>query len=220
MAVEWLWLLVIAPHGVAAVGFGAAYRSLHRARYPHARPAAGHAGARAGSQAPDYLEPVLGWRGWLVVKTRHGLRLRSAVQPFLWPPRHAFVAECHRPGPFARHSRSTHPVPEPRCGCGVYATRDPEPALSYAVASARRVGALAAVVGQVSLWGRVAEAEAGWQASHAYPRRLFLVWGPAGRDGDPARLTDELQETYGIPVERVVPPAPECELAGRLRRLV
>jgi hypothetical protein len=42
-------------------------------------------GGDAVSAAPDYIEPVVGWRTWLVVQEGEGFRLRSVVYDALWP---------------------------------------------------------------------------------------------------------------------------------------
>jgi hypothetical protein len=41
------------------------------------------------SAAPDYVEPIVGWRTWLVVCEGEGFRLRSVVYDALWLPRRA-----------------------------------------------------------------------------------------------------------------------------------
>jgi hypothetical protein len=42
--------------------------------------------------APDYIEPIVGWRTWLVVQEGERLRLRSVVYDVLWSPRRELVA--------------------------------------------------------------------------------------------------------------------------------
>jgi hypothetical protein len=63
------------------------------------------------------------------------------------------------------------------------------------------------VVGRVSLWGRVVEAEAGWRASHGYPAALFVPRATQSRRRARAtvpveRIARELRD-YGVPVELV-----------------
>jgi hypothetical protein len=100
--------------------------------------------------------------------------------------------------------RSEHAPPEGGCGCGIYATREPEEAAFYL--QERGWGdalSVQRVIGTVSLWGRVTECKRGWRASHAYPQTIYV---PATRDPEPfgaepghevaLALTD-----YGVPVE-------------------
>jgi hypothetical protein len=155
------------------------------------------------SAAPDYIEPIVGWRSWLVVCEGEGFRLRSVLYDALWPPRSELVAGCLRRGsPWRR--RSDHLSPASRCRCGIYAVTEPEDAASYL--EGRSWGdALGAhrVIGTVSLWGRVVECTRGWRASHAYPKVIYVpatrgpYWLKAKqRDAVALALTD-----YGVPVE-------------------
>ena len=152
-------------------------------------------------EAPDYVEPFVGWRVWVVVPDADGTpRLRSVVQKTLWPVLQPLVAECcqrrvlakllRRPG----HER----VPDPACQCGIYATalHELEPLLAEAPWETG-----ARVLGEVNLWGDVIECERGWRASRAYPVRLYV---PV-RDGRRPRLTqEEIADSladYRVPVE-------------------
>ena len=54
--------------------------------------------------APDYFQPTLGWRVWLVVEDHDELRLASVMYPTLWEPRREEIAYC-RPGD-PSHARS------------------------------------------------------------------------------------------------------------------
>ena len=78
-------------------------------------------------EAPDYFEPTLGWRAWLVVQTPEGLRLSSVLYPTIWVPRQEEVAVC-RPDATGRdpHDPPPHAAPHPRCNCGIYATKSPD----------------------------------------------------------------------------------------------
>jgi predicted MFS family arabinose efflux permease len=46
------------------------------------------------SAAPDYAQPLSGWRAWLVAEVEGAPRLVSVVYHVLWPPRQALVGEC------------------------------------------------------------------------------------------------------------------------------
>ena len=109
--------------------------------------------------APDYVEALIGWRVWCVVRTRDGLRLASVIQDEVWPDGRELVARC------VEHE---HPAPQESCTCGIHAARDPELVRSYLLGR-DEPGTLTRVLGRVLLWGRVVEHERGWRASHAYP---------------------------------------------------
>ncbi len=157
------------------------------------------------SAAPDYIEPIVGWRTWLVVCERDGFRLRSVVYDALWVPHKELVAGCLRRAlslPWRR--RSEHAPPVRACGCGIYAAREPEEAASYLGGRSWGDGlSIHRVIGTVSLWGRVVECASGWRASYAYPKTIYVpavrapYWLRAGQAREVAlALTD-----YGVPVE-------------------
>jgi hypothetical protein len=155
------------------------------------------------SAAPDYIEPIVGWRSWLVVREGEGFRLRSVLYEALWPARGELIACCLRRSSLWRRS-CEHVAPAYRCRCGVYAAKQPGDAASY-LAGRSWGDALAVhrVIGTVSLWGRVVECTRGWRASHAYPKVIYVpatrgpFWLRAERRDEVAlALTD-----YGIPVE-------------------
>jgi hypothetical protein len=143
--------------------------------------------------APDYGEPLVGWRVWVVVATAVGPRLRSVVQRTMWSPSEPLVAECRRRR-LLRRPRP-HSAPSAGCHCGVYATRleELEPLL---VEAPWDTGTR--VLGEVSLWGDVVECERGWRAARAYPARLFV---PAADGRLSQRALSEALAAYGVPVE-------------------
>ncbi len=86
-------------------------------------------------------EAVDGWRAWSVVELDGEFRLSSLTRAETWEPAAPFVATC---------PRRRHAAPRRLCSCGVYAAAEPE--------ELARLGRIAgAAIGQVSLWGRVAE---------------------------------------------------------------
>ena len=115
-------------------------------------------------------QPVDGWRVWNLHLDRAGhpelLPAGSGVDA--WRPREPVQARCGKPS-LLRAGRS-HPAPDPRCTCGIYARREPDRSArvtpSYPVPP---------VIGTVSLWGRVIEHEEGWRGAFAYPSRLTLA---------------------------------------------
>ena len=157
--------------------------------------------------APDYFEPIVGWRAWLVVVTKGGLRLASVLYPTVWTPREEVVATC-RPGA----GGAGHAAPDPRCGCGIYASKQPERATDYVHGQGHGGPTgrpLLRVLGTVSLWGRVIESEHGYRASHAYPERLYVPLNriPGALRVPPAKVAYELMSTYRVEVEAAaIPP--------------
>jgi hypothetical protein len=155
--------------------------------------------------APDYIEPIVGWRTWLVVCEGEGFRLRSVVYDTLWLPRTELVASClRRAFSFPWRRRREHLPPVRGCGCGIYAAKDPEDAASYLEGPSWADALIThRVIGTVSLWGRVIECAHGWRASYAYPKTIYVpavrapYWLKAGETEAVAlALTD-----YGVPVE-------------------
>jgi hypothetical protein len=157
--------------------------------------------------APDYIEPVVGWRVWAVTKSDGELRLRSLVYNETWLPGQPFVAGCRqRPHPLRRLLRSpqkTHEPPDWSCDCGIYATRGVDDALRYAKTYGDRpLRVLHRVLGRVSLWGSVLEYTDGWRAARAYPLELFVPrLGPAASPG--AEVIADALADYGVAVEIV-----------------
>src|SRR6185295_2339554 len=47
-------------------------------------------------EAPDLIEPIVGWRVWDVVESEEGLLLSSLCFRATWPPRRAMLASCRR----------------------------------------------------------------------------------------------------------------------------
>jgi hypothetical protein len=154
--------------------------------------------------APDYAEPILGWRAWHVVETSEGLRLHSIARPVVWAPGEEMSAGCLRHRSLLRPWRkpAPHPAPQPECSCGVYAVRSARTALRGLDVYSRPWRPLHRVIGQVSLWGTVIEGELGWRATTAYPHRLYVpsrrLHGPPVLDLD--RIIAALGD-YGVPVE-------------------
>jgi hypothetical protein len=128
------------------------------------------------SAGPDYIEPITGWRTWLVVQENKDFRLRSVVYDALWSPRNELVACClHRTPRLPWSRRSRHLPPASGCGCGIYAAKEPEDAAAYLEGrSWADAHSVHRVIGTVSLWGRVVEYTRGWRASRAYPRTIYV----------------------------------------------
>ncbi len=147
-----------------------------------------------GLGAPDYIEPVVGWRIWRVVRCRGQYLLGSLFNRVAWFPETALDAQCFQS---IIRSRS-HDAPSVKCHCGIYAAQ--RDTIDAALLGQRSLRPL--VIGRVSLWGTVVEAESGWRASRGYPERIFVprIGGPA-KDED-YRIAAGL-EAYGVPVSVV-----------------
>jgi hypothetical protein len=157
------------------------------------------------SAAPDFIEPIVGWRSWLVVPEGEGFRLRSVVYETPWLPHNELIARClHRGFSFRWRRRCEHVPPARGCGCGIYAAREAEVAASYLEGGSwAEAFGVHRVIGTVSLWGRVVECRRGWRGSRAYPKRIYV---PATRA--PSWLRAEWAEEvalaltdYDVPVE-------------------
>jgi hypothetical protein len=102
--------------------------------------------------------------------------LSSLTRAEEWAPGAPFVATC---------SRRRHRAPGRGCSCGVYAAADKN--------ELARLGRIAgAAIGQVSLWGQVAEHSRGYRAGAAYPSRIRLVCSRclAAGVGEPAVVVE------------------------------
>ena len=154
-----------------------------------------------GDRAPDYLEPVEGWRAWIVDPRPEGPVLQSVVRLGDWRPGQPLVGACtgRRYAVPEHHPPVAHDTPFLHCGCGIHAHRLLEEAAYYTDGPSRR--RLVTAIGPVALWGSVIECTDGWRASHAYPVRLDL---PLRRTGPAAfRELEEIAgglERYGVPV--------------------
>ena len=161
------------------------------------------------SAAPDYIEPIVGWRSWLVVRDGDEFRLQSIVYQAHWFPHNELIARCfQRRFSFPWSRRAEHAPPTRGCHCGIYAAREPEDAAGYLGGHswADSLG-VHRVIGTVSLWGRVVECTRGWRGSFAYPKTIYV---PAMRR--PFRLKVELADEvalgltdYDVPVELLDP---------------
>lgn len=162
--------------------------------------------------APDLIQPVIGYRKWLLV----GGELVSPLARTPWegaPMR----AQClPRPSWVGRnwHLEPTHagPAPDPDCACGIYALFAPHRLWGPAGPGL--------VPGAVVLWGRIEVHDGGMRAECARIVALALpsftsrsgkagVWRVAERLGVeavPARRLQEAALRYGRPLPPVLMP--------------
>jgi hypothetical protein len=155
--------------------------------------------------APDYFEPIVGWRSWAVVRGRAGFRLRSIAFTDVWPCDEALAARCYeavtRPHWRVWRRPTQHTPVSFNCSCGIYATVDVDAAAVYLhlYDDLPQRSVCHRALGRVALWGTVVEGELGWRSSYAYPQEIFL---PTSGTLHGVRL-DEIVEglsVYGVPV--------------------
>jgi uncharacterized protein len=173
--------------------------------------------------APKLFEgPVIGWRGWLVIRRPEGLRMTAYDDTaIVWEPGEPFVAVCGAAKWVERIYKQNvaaaaftddyreHPAPQPDCRCGVYAGETVEVLIDYfyrywfSAEKERREGVVGRVLGRVRLDGNIAGAAPGdkdhtWRGERASV--LSLTNDPTNRNPlTPADL-EELAATYGVPI--------------------
>ncbi|HSP71995.1 MAG TPA: hypothetical protein VLN26_06475 [Gaiellaceae bacterium] len=128
------------------------------------------------TDAPDYIDPVEGWRVWAVVDDGGRTLLRSLFYDVLWEPGVPACARCeHRQFSLRtpwRRRRTGHAAPEEHCRCGIHAAFRPGTLMPYF--RLRAPGEYCRAIGRVALWGEIVECESGYRAQRAYPTQLFL----------------------------------------------
>ncbi len=139
-------------------------------------------------EVPFSAEAVDGWRAWSVIEHDGDVWLSSLTRAEDWEPGEPFTATC---------SRRRHASPGRACSCGVYAAAEPEE-----LAGLGRIAG--AVIGQVSLWGRIAQHSRGYRAEVAYPARLRLVCVGCLAEGEGAPAT-RIDRVSAPPRTRLVP---------------
>jgi len=157
---------------------------------------------RPSRDVPFAVDAADGWRAWSVIEQDEDVWLSSLTRAEEWQPAMPFVATC---------ARRRHPSPHRGCSCGIYAAAKPEE-----LAGLGRIAG--AAIGQVSLWGRLAEHSRGYRAEIAYPARLRLVCVACLAEGNGVLATriDRLSASPASPRVRLVP---MCEVHADIRSL-
>jgi hypothetical protein len=160
---------------------------------------------RQSGPAPDYFEPVIGWRSWAVVRSGADIRLRSIAFTDVWPAGEAFVAKCYETVshfPLRLWRRFPRHVPVTLdCECGIHAAADLASAAGYLhlYEDMPQRSICHRALGRVALWGTVVEGDLGWRASRAYPQEIFLPSvGAKRRVGIEAIIAG--LSVYGVPI--------------------
>ncbi|HLL87538.1 MAG TPA: hypothetical protein VK387_09535 [Thermoleophilaceae bacterium] len=169
------------------------------------------------TSAPDLLEPVVGFREWLIVRGC----LTSPYIPFRWEER-TVRARCFPANRNLQFGRGwvdePHAAPHARCKCGIYALHRPRSATPFPDADR--------VWGVVSAWGRIEVHSDGIRAEHARVEALSLEGGERRRDESALRriaawLGVELVERDDLPAvaAHCGSPLPDEVIAGASTRL-
>jgi hypothetical protein len=142
------------------------------------------AGNTAASLVPDLIEPVIGYREWVMI----GDELLSPLARTRWdagPMRAECLARCRRAGGlWRRPSPHRGPAPDSDCVCGIYALFVPH--------DRRGRDPLALVRGAVVVWGRIeVHGGAGMRAEFARIVALALPSSPS-RPGPVLRVAQLL----------------------------
>jgi hypothetical protein len=99
------------------------------------------------SRRPDLIEPIVGFRNWRIFRTgRTEGELSSPYLPVLWTEP-VVRAECRRWRSPEDLLSKRHTAPDPDCGCGIRAYREPTSAFSKVD--------YRGVSGIVTVWGRI-----------------------------------------------------------------
>jgi hypothetical protein len=183
-------------------------------------------GAKPLGQAPDYFEPVIGWRSWAVVRSGADFRLRSIAFTDVWPVHEAFVARCYEAVTrvhlrlWRRPQRHTPVTLD--CSCGIHAANDFASAAAYLhlYDDMPQRSVCHRALGRVALWGTVVEGDLGWRSSRAYPQEILVPASGASRRVGLERIIEGLS-AYGVPVrvlgdvDALREPKPSITVRGR-----
>jgi hypothetical protein len=167
--------------------------------------------------APDLVEPVVGFREWLIVRGT----LTSPYIPFRWEERTA-RARCFPANRNLQFGRGwvdePHVVPHAQCKCGIYALHRPRSTTPFPDADR--------VWGVVSTWGRIEVHSDGMRAEHARVEAIALGVGER-RGNEPTlrriaeRLKVDLVEWDDLPAVagRYGRQLPDALIAGASTRM-
>lgn len=147
-----------------------------------------------GVSAPDFIEPVIGYRGWRVDQAR----LWAWAAGSVWGPG-VNRARCYA-GVLGKRRLQSHSVPDQNCSCGLYALNDSDDA---------RLPSDADVWGAIAAWGDVQVYQTGFRAEFACV--VALAASNAAEEWKRWRV-EAVARAYGVPVV----PVGELEAAARV----
>jgi hypothetical protein len=152
------------------------------------------------ANAPDLIEPIVGYRAWRTIATERAVRLF----PITAADDDVGVSEWE--GAWSRWVRAScptrdevaHLAPDEGCSCGFYAMKTPDAVAKFTVMNevhpdADHALSNGVVFGRVKLAGKVIEHETGYRAERARIAELI----PTTTDGG---VTLSIARRLGIPV--------------------
>lgn len=160
-------------------------------------------------QAPDFSEPIIGWRVWSMRYDKDdGKPYPASIwQGVRWPRYEPMVARCMQLDTTLSHWMARWKLPKvccatsptERCKCGVYACSDPA---AVHVEPSRKVSLL---VGRVALWGKVIRHERGSRAQYGYPVSIGLGESGSLICSSGWNTVEYLADSYGCALEEAPP---------------
>lgn len=117
------------------------------------------------------IAPVIGWRSWQLQWHNDGSEMKPVLyssNATVWPSDGWLRAECK--------NGDGHAAPQPYCSCGLYARKDRK------TVEQENFYRTVSVFGEVELGGLVIEADGGYVASHASPKKLYVYDGKCPGD--------------------------------------
>jgi hypothetical protein len=145
------------------------------------------------SSAPDFVEPVLGFRVW-TVRSDGGLYPYSHLELGAWSAGQN-TAVCSRFPPPTEDGPIPHDAPDANCRCGLYAFRSLG---NQGLRFYSHEGATASpVVGAIAAWGDLQVHRTGFRAQHACV--LALASHPRMAACERA-LAERAADRYGVPL--------------------
>jgi hypothetical protein len=137
--------------------------------------------AQGGAEAPDLIEPIVGFRNWRVYRTGPASgELSSPFFPVPWRGR-VVRAECRRWRTPEELLESSHTAPDAGCGCGIRAYHSPPDGFSKVDYQA--------VTGIVTVWGRIEIGAEEMRAERARVEALALYHRWSRRQTEAVRAT-------------------------------
>jgi hypothetical protein len=133
------------------------------------------------TDAPDLIEPIVGFRNWRIYRSGPATgELSSPYFPVPWRER-VVRAECRRWRTPEALLESAHTAPDAGCGCGIRAYHSPPDGFSKVDYQA--------VTGIVTVWGRIEIGPDEMRAERAQVEALALYHRWSRRQADAVRAT-------------------------------
>ena len=132
-------------------------------------------------------EPIVAYRVWRLPFSMEIIALLSCNYLHVWP--------FQQPIDFRSGQISSEKINTKNC-IGIHAWKSMNQAVKY-YSILERDDSLKYAIGQVYLWGKIAEHEDGYRAEYAYPRKIeYIDCHPSYREG----IAKNLRNNYGCEV--------------------